>query len=178
MTSGMTNRMTSRPRPGEPAHVRTAPHNQARRDAPVWYFDLTAWAVALSVIGYPIAGLIASYLGIGDDTISIIYRVFIASLSGFVFVKNTMKFGLGTIDNMLILFMFIYIIRLTWDYNVGETIGIDRIFLFYVVAVITPVLLISLPRGGWYPVNANYCFFVVGSAVTTLALLMFALGVG
>jgi len=136
-----------------------------RRRQKIWYFDLIAWTAALAVSGYPLVGLLSTYLGIEDDSISVPFRVFVFFLAIIACWWGYSKAPLRAIDNWIAMFLVIYLFRLLWDAYIVNVDGAELALLTFVVTVLVPVIALALTANIWNDRNVAFCFLMVGTIV-------------
>src|SRR5262245_45382500 len=142
-----------------------SPIRPAQRYQRRWYFDMIAWVAALAVCGYPLAGLLSSFLGIADDSITVPFRIFVVALSGAALLQGATRAPLRTIDAPIGLFWLAYSFRLFWDAYVVEVPGADTALLYFAVIVLASVLALGMVANAWDERNSALCFLVVGGTV-------------
>jgi len=147
-----------------------------RAAASAWYLDFVAWTVALAVIGYPLAGLISSYLAVSDSSISIAFHLFVVFLSAAVFVVNGVRFGLRPLDTSFVIFYLWYLGRLIWDTGRADQPDADLALLIMVGTTIIPLIGVLVPRVEWDERNLAKCMFAVGAAISVLSIVLYRLG--
>lgn len=106
---------------------------------------LLAINIALTLTGYPMAGALSAFLGVESTVTSYPYRalssILLLVLAVLAFVK--MNF---TLDIVITLFLFSYVIRLFYDSTYTSIPDATNSGIFYLVVVVLPFLAISLGR--------------------------------
>ncbi|NOX41796.1 MAG: O-antigen ligase family protein [Alphaproteobacteria bacterium] len=120
----------------------------------------------MAVSGYPVIGLISTFLGITDDSISVPFRIFVVALAMVAFLQGKVRGGIRPVDGWLAFFFVIYMFRLLWDAFVMEVTGADSALLAFSVTVLVPVIVLALTANAWNDRNVAMCFVVVGTIVS------------
>ena len=134
--------------------------------------QLQRWTFVLSIIGYPVAGLISTAFDIGNSNISIALRVAVAALS-LGGVLSALRFKVRIrIDAWLVLFLALYLFRLLADLSRADlpTTGDD--LLAYVVITLPPVICVMSLGGQWNDRTAARAMFILGAAACLGALVL------
>ena len=137
---------------------------------------LTAWTAALMVSGYPVAGLISTYAGVSNNSISVIFRLSVVGLAALAFWRSTSRIPIVALDGWLMLFWLVYTTRLIWDLAEANAEGADFALQMFIVSVIIPTLAIALPVSSWDERNVALCFLTVGTLVCAGGLWLNAAG--
>ena len=135
-----------------------------------WWLDLTAWTAALAVSGYPAVGLLSTYFGIEDSSLSIQFRVFVFVLAIATFWRGRARGPLRALDGWLGAFWLVYAIRLLWDTYIEEVPDAEEALLFFTVAVVAPVVALAMAANSWNDRNVAMCFMAVGTFVCVGAI--------
>lgn len=136
-----------------------------------------AWLFVGVVIGYPVAGLLASAMNWDSLMTSIPLRILILGLSTWLWL-TTRNPGRRRGGLWLALFGAAYLLRLLWDLGVAQVPGAVEALAFFVATVAIPAA--ALWRGGssMSETQAMRLMFVLGSVICILALAMHTLGIG
>lgn len=125
---------------------------------------------ALTLVGYPLAGLVASALGLTSKATSIPLRLFVVVLSFWTvlhFVSSRRSFR---IDPFIIAFWWLYLIRLVWDLGTGLFDTVDDALLFFTATVVIPALAIMVAARGYDERLAARVLFVLGALISAVSL--------
>lgn len=155
----------------------SAPTVDSRRHPPRWYFDLTAWVAALSVSGYPLAGMLSTYWEINDDRLTVPFRVLVVILAACALLQARARSRFSALSGLLVAFWALYLIRLLWDAYIADVPSADTALLAFVVAVLIPVVAVSISARVWDDRNAAYCFMTTGALVCAAGLFFWLSGV-
>ena len=137
-----------------------------------------AWLLALSINGYPIAGVITTIGLPGSQTFSYIYRIIIILLSVFVFMQSILtNRNQAALPFSITLFFTLYTIRLYYDTFYDPIPGAGLAFIYFIATIIVPTFACAIGRQNYdYKKFANALFWV--SAVGALGSLgIYLLGI-
>lgn len=134
-------------------------------EAPIWFLDLTAWTATAAVSGYPVAALISTYAGVSDNSISVIFRLFVIGLASAAFWRSAWRAPMVALDGWLTLFWQVYTMRLIWDLTEPSVVGADDALQYLILATMIPTLAIALTVRSWDERNVAQCFLAVGMVV-------------
>lgn len=137
-----------------------------------------AWILALSVVGYPLAGLISAIGGVSSTLTSIPFRLAVIA-TAFVIVANAALLRTRfRPDYLLLLFWAVYTVRLTWDFVIAGIEGADTALVFFVATVVLPCVAVIVVARDFDERTAAWTLFVIGAAVSVLSVAMQLLGYG
>lgn len=136
-----------------------------------------AWLFVGVVIGYPVAGLLASAMNWDSLITSIPLRILILGLSAWLWL-TTRNPGRRRGGLWLALFGAVYLLRLIWDLGVVQVPGAVEALAFFVATVAIPAA--ALWRGGssMSETQTMRLMFMLGTAICIVALTMHTLGIG
>ena len=104
---------------------------------------VATWVAALSVSGYPVVGLLSAALGIGDDSLSILFRLLVVFLCALTLPGMLERLAPSGWLYALLLVMTLYAVRLVYDYYI---LGIDDSMThltFFLATGVAPMLAIA-----------------------------------
>lgn len=135
-----------------------------------------AMLVALSVVGYPLAGSIGTLLGVSSLTASVPFRILVdlisAFLVGIIFVRRQ-----GTRPNgPLVVLLVAYLARLVWDLQRPEFLSVSTDLLFYLATTLIPAAVAGIAAGYWRDVLVARAVFFIALAGGSLILIMKRVG--
>ena len=114
----------------------------ATADRPLlsWLFGLL---VALTMVGYPVAGSLAQILSLESTAASYPFRGLMLALSVLLVLIGvaTARFKLSLV---IVMFLFLYLARLVVDSEGGVFPDANRDLLFYIAAVLIPTLAVGV----------------------------------
>ena len=149
----------------------------ARRRLP----DMSAaasWALALTLVGYPIAGLIGSALNWDSTIASIPFRLGVLALSVVLWSRGPpLQIWLKR-SPWLIGFSLLYLMRLLWDLGVAGVPGAGEALAFYIITVLAPATALGLVAGQLHEDHAAQAIALVGGLVCAMAVTMHFMGWG
>ncbi len=125
---------------------------------------MLSWAFALSVIGYPLAGLLAVFVNVPSWATSYPFRAAVAALSFALFWQARALRRQGRAHVLITVFWILYVLRLVWDSLLGPPGAAEALF-YFTLTVAIPVA--ALMRGAvhWDEVHATKVVFYMGSAI-------------
>lgn len=138
---------------------------------------LLAWVVGLSVVGYPIAGLLAAVLSLESTVTSIPFRLIVVAIAGLAVLSYTAVGGRFRLNQLVLLFWWLYGIRLVFDVGQGVFDTVDRDALFFVAAVVLPGLAMMIVGRHFDERSTAAVIFGVGLIVSLGSILLNALGI-
>jgi hypothetical protein len=136
------------------------------------------WLFALTLIGYPIAGLTAALMNWESKVASIPFRAGLTLLALWVMVRALPHMRSWPVYGWLLLFWAMYLIRLLWDLMVANVPGSSDALVFYLMTVLLPcvALIAATTRLDEGQVGRLLIWF--GFTVCAMAVLMNLLGLG
>lgn len=144
----------------------------ARRYQP----DLSAaagWALAMSLVGYPVAGLIGSALNWDSTLASIPFRLGVLALSVVLWIKSPPIRKWARASPWLMAFTLFYLSRLLWDFLVAGVPGAGDALTFYVLTVLVPSAALGLVAGQLREDQAAQAIALTGGVVCAMAVTMY-----
>lgn len=114
-------------------------HRKPRGSGMSWSLRLTVLLRTLIFAGFPLAGIVASFVVFESTIITHSYRLFVFILSITVILSNLSRRQFGRFDPMLGLFLAMYACRLLYDWQVADIPGADVSLLFFLVVVVVPL---------------------------------------
>jgi hypothetical protein len=136
-----------------------------------------AWLFVGVVIGYPVAGLLASARDWDSVAASIPLRIGLILLSAWVWL-TTRNPGRGRGGLWLAAFGIAYLVRLLWDIGVAQVPGAVEALAFFVATVAIPAAALWRGVSSLSEAQAMRLMFILGSAICLVALGMHTLGIG
>ena len=103
-----------------------------------------SWALALTLVGYPIAGLIGSALNWDSTIASIPFRLGVLALSVVLWSRGPPLQTWLKRSPWLIGFGLLYLMRLLWDLGVAGVPGAGEALAFYIITVLAPAAALGL----------------------------------
>lgn len=108
-----------------------------------------ALIVALSVVGYPLAGVIGTLLGVQPLTASVPFRIIVDLIAVFgVYVVIARK-RVAKLDGAMMALMIAYLARLIWDLQRPEFPDIGADMTFYIATGFIPTVAAGIIGGHW-----------------------------
>lgn len=128
-----------------------------------------AWAVALSLVGYPLVGLLGSLFNLGS-ALSIAYRLVVVAIGAWALLRLKRRHWTA-LDLTLVLFFGFYALRLgiDWPSTPGD---IEFHVTFLLVACLVPAALISMATQQWHQQQVVLAMLIVGAPAVALAVLV------
>lgn len=126
-----------------------------------WILWSISAIIALSMLGYPIAGSMAQIFSVESTVFSYPFRGLIAGLSVALIVSGIVM-GHFRLPLLIGLFLVAYLIRMAWDYNFSLLPNAGRDMLFYISSVLLPTLAMCTAHLYYEERNASLMFLPVG----------------
>lgn len=136
------------------------------------------WILALSVVGYPLVGMIGVIFGLDATLSSMPFRLLVITLSLGVIYRATLQRTRFDPDNLIVAFFAIYLFRLGWDVVIGGVDGATMAIVFFLATVLMPGIALMIIVEARNERSLAQTMFLVGSAVSVLAVLLMLLGFG
>ena len=95
--------------------------------------------VLLIIAGYPLIGVLATYMQSDTQSFTVPYRVIVFSLGILVMILSLSGDLPARPDKFLMLFCLMYVARLSYDWSVQDVVGAADSFVFFLIAVVVPV---------------------------------------
>lgn len=131
------------------------------------------WALALALVGYPVAGLIGSALNWDSTLASIPFRLGVLALSGVLWARSPPLRTWARNSPWLMAFTLLYLLRLLWDFGVAGVPGAGEAFVFYCIAVLVPAAPLGLTAGQLREEQAAQAIALTGGLVCVMAVSMY-----
>lgn len=139
---------------------------------------LARWVFVLTLIGYPVFGLLAALLDVDSSVTSFPFRILVAVLSLLVLYIAMQAHFKDKGYKWLWAFWFLYASRLLWDTLVADIDGAQAAMLFFAVVVVLPCYALSCAVSKWRERPTANLLAALGGATCTLAVLMQVLSLG
>ncbi len=136
------------------------------------------WLFVLTLVGYPIAGLLASGLDWESTVVSIPFRAAVLLLSVWVLSRARPSQPRRQAMQWLFAFWLVYLIRLVWDWLVAGVPGSLEATIFFILTVVIPCRALALGAPALSERNAVQSLVWIGTAICAAAVLMHFLQVG
>ena len=145
------------------------------RRLPRW----ASWIFVLSLVGYPLLGLIATVMNWESSIVSIPFRAIMLVASLVVILQAAARSPWWRGNRWLLLFWFAYLVRLLWDLLVVGVPGAAEALGVFLTITLLPSLAAGLAATrGLSGRDTAWRLVVVGGAVCTLAIAIYAFGWG
>ena len=131
------------------------------------------WALALALVGYPVAGLIGSALNWDSTLASIPFRLGVLALSAVLWAKSPPLRTWARNSPWLMAFTLLYLLRLLWDFGVAGVPGAGEALTFYTIAVLVPAAALGLVAGQLREEQAAQAIALTGGLVCVMAVTMY-----
>ena len=134
-----------------------------------------AWVFGLTVIGYPVAGVLAVFAGLPSAGTSYPFRALVVVLAGAMFLRVGHVSRATRLHPWLAAFWAMYAMRLLWDMAVG-TEGAGAALFFFLTTVLVPVGCMSRAARAWDEVAAARVVFLLGTFISASAIVLEVFG--
>jgi len=125
---------------------------------------LLGWAFAITLIGYPLAGLVAVFLRMPSWATSYPFRFAVVAISAWLVVRATQVRPRGRLPGLLAVFWAMYVLRLLVD-TVNGPPGAPEALFFFVITTLIPVTALARAAPHWDEWQAARAVFWLGSAI-------------
>lgn len=122
------------------------------------------WAFALTLVGYPLAGLFAVFLRVPSWGASYPFRFAVVAISVWLLVHAAGVKPHGRLPPLVAVFWTLYVVRLLVDAVSGPPGALEAL-VFFVITTLVPVLTLVRAAPHWDESNAARAVFVLGSAI-------------
>lgn len=139
---------------------------------------LTGTLITLMVVGYPMAGLIATGLGLESTATSIPLRLLTLAISAATVLHIATAGRRVRMDAAVILFWWLYLLRLIVDARSGQFQDVGDALIFFLAAIVVPAAAVMIGAVGYNERFIAWRLFIVGTTVCAASMLLDALGVG
>jgi O-Antigen ligase len=136
------------------------------------------WLFALTLIGYPIAGLMAALMNWESKVASIPFRAGVTLLALWVMVRALSHMRSWPVYGWLLLFWMMYLVRLLWDLMVANVPGSSDALVFYLMTVLLPCVALITATTRLDEGQVGSLLIRLGFIVCAMAVLMNLLGLG
>lgn len=130
---------------------------------------------ALSLAGYPIAGILASALDVSSTTTSIPFRILVVFMAGLLAALSLKGSRIGAPGFALLVVLALYLVRLVWDFGADRP-GVERSLSMYIAVVLVPTGAALLAARHWSDELAARSLFALAALVSAAVLLLNYLG--
>lgn len=141
----------------------------------VW---LTTAVIALTLVGYPLAGLLSSGLGLESTVTSIPMRVLVLLVSTAAVAHFAVRRHAFRLEALLLLFFWLYSVRLVWDLQVPMFDELLPAIFFFLATAMLPALAAMVGARSLDEALTARVVFIAGSVVCVGALALDRLGIG
>lgn len=138
----------------------------------------TAWLFALTVVGYPIFGLLASLMDVDSTVTSLPFRIGVLALTLALWRRSPPLRTWLREHPWLPVFWGLYLLRLVWDLLIGGQPSVPEAMSFFVLTVLLPCLVLGLNAAHYDDRRAARLIVLVGGAVCFTAVTMHVFKLG
>jgi len=138
----------------------------------------TAWLFALTVVGYPIFGLLASLMDVNSTVTSLPFRIGVLLLTLALWRRSPPLRSWLREHPWLPVFWGLYLLRLVWDLLIGGQPGVPEALTFFGLTVLLPCLVLGLNAANFDDRRAARLIVLVGGAVCFTAVTMHVFKLG
>ncbi|MES2353051.1 MAG: O-antigen ligase family protein [Pseudomonadota bacterium] len=133
---------------------------------------LVALVFALTVAGYPIAGLLSAGFSLPSEAASMPFRALVDGLAVLLTVL-TLRSGRMRWPALLLLGLLIcYLLRVTWDAHIQGIERADTILIFFIAVVLIPCFSLMVGARVWSDDIAAKWMLIIGGIVSVSALML------
>ena len=132
---------------------------------------LTRWVFALTLIGYPIFGLIAALVNWNSTWTSIPFRIGVVLLAAVLCLQASQARFLMPGLVLIWVFWLLYLFRLLWDTVMGISGAMDAL-IFFSFTVLIPCMALSRSTSHGREFPLALLLFYIGGVTCTLAVSM------
>lgn len=137
-----------------------------------------SWLFVLTLIGYPITGLLASALDLESTTLSVPFRAAVVLLALWTLSRARPDKCNSESMRWLFAFWLVYFIRLAWDWLVAGVPGSMEAMIFFILTVVIPCRALAFGASSMSERSATLLLIWMGAGVCAVAVLMNTLQVG
>lgn len=138
----------------------------------------TGWALALTLVGYPVAGLIGSAFNWNSTAASVPFRIGVLVLSAVLWARSPPAIALVRQSPWLAGFTMVYLLRLLWDFGVTNVPGAGEALGFYFVTVLLPIIPIALSAAHLRERQTAQAIALVAGLACAMAVAMYVMDWG
>ena len=132
--------------------------------------SLVALLFALTVAGYPIAGLLAAGFDLPSQATSVPFRLLVVGLATLIALMTMSQCKIRKPVLFLLGFWVSYLLRLVWDAAATDLQGADSALTFFVAVVVVPCIALIVGTRSWRDELAAKLLFAIGGVVSFSAL--------
>ncbi len=136
------------------------------------------WLFALTLIGYPIFGLLSSLLNVDSTSTSIAFRVGVVVLALLLLLNSLLTHRWWRQQRWLLAFWALYGARLVWDGIIAGQPGVPEALVFYTLAVLLPCTALGMNAAKFEERRALRLMILLGGTVCVGAVAMHTFGLG
>ena len=143
--------------------------------------DLSAaagWALSLTLVGYPVAGLIGSAFDWDSTAASVPFRVGVLVFSVVLLVRSPASGIWLRKASWLKVFTLLYLLRLLWDLGVAGVPGAGGALAFFLITVLLPCMALACVAGELREEQCAQATAILGGTVCFMAVVMYAMDWG
>jgi len=149
-----------------------------RHSAPGPEGVLTCWLFALTLIGYPIFGLVAALLNLDSMWTTIPFRIGVVMLAAVLCVQASQARPPLPGQVLLWIFWLLYLLRLVWDTVVAGIPGAMDAFVFFALTVLIPCMALSRSTVEGQEFSFALLLLYMGGAICTVGVAMYYFQLG
>ena len=139
---------------------------------------LARWLFVLTLIGYPIAGLIATLMNWDSTLTSIPFRASVVMLALALWWLSPVLARWWRHHRWLMVFLLLYLVRLSWDWVIADVPGAAAASVFFLLTVLLPCAALALAAPVMRERPTALLLVAMGGTVCAGAVLMDLLGLG
>jgi O-antigen ligase len=137
-----------------------------------------AWILALSVVGYPLVGMIGVIFGLDATLSSIPFRILVIVMSLGVMYRATLQRTRFNTDMLILVFFVIYLFRLGWDVAIAGVDGASTALVFFIATTVIPGIALTVIAEARDERSLARVFFFMGTLVSLMGVMLMLLGFG
>ena len=136
------------------------------------------WLLVVTLIGYPIAGLLSSAFDWNSTTTSIPFRAGVLLLSAWVIFRASATPRNNKSLRWLLWFWLLYLIRLIWDWAAIGVPGSLETFVYFVITTLVPCIALTYWPQNMQTHRVASKLVWIGASICAAAVLMDSLQIG
>lgn len=157
---------------GDGAQPSTIPHSAGRPPYSKAAEHLLSLLVALSVVGYPLAGVVGIVMGYDSRTTSIPFRLLVDLIAAATLFVVLLRKDRVQLSIPLLALMVVYLMRLVWDLQVGRFPTVKTDLTFFLATAAIPALAAGIAAGHWRDqLVARMVFYIALAAGASILFL-------
>jgi hypothetical protein len=137
---------------------------------------LLAWVIALTVVGYPLAGLLAVGFGLESTATSIPFRLLVVVIAGLAALTYASAGGRFHLNLAILVFWWLYAIRILFDIGTGDFEDMIRHTLFFLGVVVIPATAVMVAGGNFDELITARVIFIICALTSFFSIIMNAIG--